>query len=124
MQFSLAYLMIVNWLTNATIIYYLVASITCKILNRHLVTRLKVSKGVWKLSKKIVHFESQNAKKCEIYCVSCKNIGRLFATQFRQFRHNNISLFLEGRCLPLKFSAVRLFIHLFCYLLHFKQHNS
>ena len=36
--------------------YCLIESITCKFLNWHLVTRLKVSSGVWKLLQKFGSF--------------------------------------------------------------------
>ena len=41
--------------------YRPIESITCKILNRHLVTRLKISREYRSCKKKFVHFESQNA---------------------------------------------------------------
>ena len=39
--------------------YCLIQSIACKTMNRHLVTRLKVSRGM-EVVKKIVHFEGQS----------------------------------------------------------------
>ena len=41
--------------------YFLIESITCKILNRHLVTRLMFLGGYGSCKKNFVHFESQNA---------------------------------------------------------------
>ena len=53
MQFSLAYPMIGNYLGDKCHLPSVIESIACKIINRHLVTRLKVSSWVWKLQKNL-----------------------------------------------------------------------